>query len=138
VLGSAWGTAWFLIWQADAHHKLGQVDVALELLSEAEALTMKTGERFMEAELFLVRGAIATKERDETSAERNYRNAMEIARRQGARFYELRAATSMARLWCDQGKREQARELLAPVYGWFTEGFNTYYLKEAKALLDQL
>ena len=138
VLGSAWGTAWFLIWQADAHHKLGQVDVPLELLSEAEALIMKTGERFMEAELFLVRGAIASKEGDEESAELNYRNALDIARRQRARFYELRAATSMARLWRDQSKREEARELLAPVYGWFTEGFDTLYLKEAKALLDEL
>jgi tetratricopeptide (TPR) repeat protein len=138
VLGSAWGTAWFLTWQADAHHKLGQIDVALQLLSEAEALMMKTGERFMEAELSLVRGAIAGKVGDDTAAEQNYRQGLDIARRQGARFYELRAAMSMARVWRDQGKPEEARELLAPVYGWFTEGFETRDLKEAKALLDEL
>jgi tetratricopeptide (TPR) repeat protein len=138
VLGSAWGTAWFLIWQADAHSKLGQFDVALELLAEAEALILKTGERFMEAELFLARGAIANNAGDEAAAEQSYNQALDVARRQGARLYELRAAMSMARLWRDQGKQEQARELLAPVYGWFTEGFGTRDLKEAKALLEEL
>jgi predicted ATPase len=66
-----------------------------------------------------------------------YREALAVARRQQARSLELRAATSLARLWRDQGKQEEARELLAPVYGWFTEGFDTRDLKEAKALLDE-
>jgi predicted ATPase len=67
-----------------------------------------------------------------------FERALAVARAQQARFWELRAAASMARLWCDQGKREEARELLAPVYGWFTEGLDTRDLKEAKALLDDL
>ncbi len=71
-------------------------------------------------------------------AEVSYRRAIERARSQEAKSWELRAATSLARLWRDQGKRAEARELLAPVYGWFTEGFDTLDLKEAKALLDEL
>ena len=72
------------------------------------------------------------------SAEAHLRQALDGARKQGALSWELRAATSMARLWRDQGKRDEARDLLAPVYGWFTEGFHTHDLKEAKALLDAL
>jgi predicted ATPase len=74
----------------------------------------------------------------QAQAEDSYRQALVIAQRQIARFWELRAAMSMARLWRDQGKRDEARDLLAPVYGWFTEGFDTRDLKEAKALLDTL
>jgi predicted ATPase len=68
----------------------------------------------------------------------NYRQAIAVAKRQSAKIFDLRAASSLARLWHDQGKVEQARELLAPVYGWFTEGFDTLDLKQAKALLDEL
>ena len=75
--------------------------------------------------------------REHAGAEESYRYAA-MARRQSAKFWELRAAMSMARLWRDQGKREEARDLLAPVYGWFTEGFDTLDLKEAKALLGEL
>jgi predicted ATPase len=71
-------------------------------------------------------------------AENSYRQALSVAQRQNAKFWELRAGTSLARLWRDQGKRHEARELLAPVYGWFTEGFDTRDLKEAKALLHEL
>ena len=71
-------------------------------------------------------------------AEDSYLRALEVARQQQAKFWELRAAMSLARLWRDQGKMQQARELLVPVYGWFTEGFDTRDLKEAKALLDEL
>ena len=71
-------------------------------------------------------------------AERPLRTAVEIAEAQGAFLLKLRAATSLARLWCEQGKRQEARDLLAPVYGWFTEGFDTLDLKEASALLDEL
>jgi predicted ATPase len=73
-----------------------------------------------------------------TGAERSYQQAIAVAKRQSAKMLELRAGTSLARLWRDQGKRENARELLAPVYGWFTEGFDTLDLKEAKKLLDEL
>ena len=71
-------------------------------------------------------------------APKTVREAIAVAKRQPAKLFELRAATSMARLWRDQGKREEARELLAPVYGWFTEGFDTLDLREARALLDEL
>ncbi len=75
---------------------------------------------------------------DLSKAQAYFERALAVARKQQAKSWELRAAMSMARLWRDQGKREQARELLAPVYGWFTEGFDTRDLKEAKALLDEL
>jgi predicted ATPase len=72
------------------------------------------------------------------AAEMSFHEAIQVAQRQGAKLWELRAGTSLARLWRDQGKRNEARDLLAPIYGWFTEGFDTPDLKEAKALLDQL
>jgi predicted ATPase len=75
---------------------------------------------------------------DDAASEDCYRHALDVARRQSAKLWELRAAMSMARLWRDQGKRDEARDLLAPVYGWFTEGFDTLDLKEAKALLEEL
>ena len=99
-----------------------------------------TNERWCEAEANRIAGEIALKrqsrmpERQETHFER----ALAVARQQQAKSWELRAAMSMARLWRDQGKREEARELLAPVYGWFTEGFDTRDLKDGKALLDEL
>ena len=77
-------------------------------------------------------------ERDTARAEAYFERALEVARAQQAKSWELRAATSMARLWREQGKRDEAREILAPVYGWFTEGFDTLDLKEAKALLGEL
>ena len=79
-----------------------------------------------------------SQERDRAKAEAHFERALTVAREQGAKSWELRAAMSMARLWRDQGKPQQARELLAPVYGWFTEGFETLDLKEAKALLEEL
>ena len=77
-------------------------------------------------------------EPDAAKAEVHFERALAVARGQQAKSWELRAAMSMARLWRDQGKRQQARELLAPIYGWFSEGFDTHDLKEAKALLDEL
>jgi predicted ATPase len=82
--------------------------------------------------------ALMSPERDATKAQAYFERALTVARSQQAKSWELRAAMSMARLWRDQGKREEARQLLAPVYGWFTEGFDTLDLKEAKALLDEL
>jgi predicted ATPase len=97
-------------------------------------------ECWCEAEVNRVAGEIALKspEPDTAKAEAYFEHALAIARQQQAKSWELRAAMSMARLWRDQGKPQQARELLAPVYGWFTEGFDTLDLKEAKALLDEL
>jgi len=92
------------------------------------------------AEVHRIAGEIAlmSPEPDAAKAEAYLERALTVARRQQAKSWELRAAMSMARLWRDQGKPQQARELLAPVYGWFTEGFDTRDLKEAKALLDAL
>jgi predicted ATPase len=102
----------------------------------------RAGERFAEAELCRLRGEmlLARGDRADPAAEgeRWLRNALECARNQGAKSLELRAAISLARLWRDQGKRSKARDLLAPVYDWFTEGFDTADLHEAKTLLDEL
>ena len=99
-----------------------------------------TKERWCEAEINRVAGEIALKspEPDAAKAEAYFERALTVAREQQAKSWELRAAMSMARLWRDQGKRDAARDLLAPVYGWFTEGFDTLDLKEAKTLLDEL
>jgi predicted ATPase len=88
--------------------------------------------------LYRLRGEILIANADRRGAELCFARAFVIARGQQAKSWELRAAMSLARLWRDQGKQQQARELLAPVYGWFTEGFDTRDLKEAKALLEEL
>jgi predicted ATPase len=109
---------------------------------ESEAMTAieTTNERWSEAEINRMAGEIALKssEPDVAKAQDYFERALAGARAQQAKSWELRAAMSMARLWRDQGKVQQARELLAPVYGWFTEGFDTLDLKEAKALLTEL
>jgi predicted ATPase len=99
-----------------------------------------TKEKWCEAEIHRTAGEIArmSPEPDAAQAQAHFERAVAIARAQQAKSWELRAATSLARLWRDHGKRQQARDLLAPVYGWFTEGFDTSDLKEAKALLDEL
>jgi predicted ATPase len=109
-------------------------------MSEALASVETTGERWLEAEIHRVAGeiALASPERHAVGAETYFERALAIARAQQAKSWELRAATSLARLWGDQGKRQQARALLAPVYGWFSEGFDTLNLKQAKTLLDEL
>jgi predicted ATPase len=100
----------------------------------------ETEARVSEAELNRLEGdlLLASKEPDEKRAAASFRKAIAVARGQGARSFELRAATSLARLLARQGRRAEARDLLAPIYGWFTEGFDTSDLKDAKALLDQL
>jgi predicted ATPase len=99
-----------------------------------------TKQHFFEADTFRTAGEIAlySPQPDIEKAEAYFEHALSVAREQQAKSWELRAAMSMARLWRDQGKRDEARELLAPVYGWFTEGFDTRDLKEAKALLNEL
>jgi predicted ATPase len=98
------------------------------------------GERWFEAEIHRTAGEIALMEPepDAAKAEAYFERALAVARQQQAKSWELRAAMIMARLWRDQGKKQQAHDLLAPVYGWFTEGFDTLDLKQAKALLDEL
>jgi predicted ATPase len=134
---TTWGP-YFLGHLALAYAALGKLDDAWRCIGEAMT-TVETGkERWYEAELNRVAGEIALKvpEPDVGKAEAYFERAIEIARQQQAKSWELRAAMSLARLWRDQGKAQQARELLAPVYGWFTEGFDTVDLKEAKALLE--
>jgi predicted ATPase len=100
----------------------------------------KTKETWLEAEINRVAGEIALQSphRDPEKAEAYFERALAVARMQQAKSWELRVAMSMARLWRDQGRPQQAREVLAPVYGWFTEGFDTRDLKDAKALLEEL
>jgi predicted ATPase len=119
--------------------KLGQFDDAWRCLGEAMTAVETTGEKLWEAEVYRTAGDIAlSPEPDAAKAEGYFERALTVARQQQAKSWELRAATSLARLWRDQGKVQQARELLAPIYGWFTEGFDTRDLKEAKALLEEL
>ena len=98
----------------------------------------ETEERWAEAELHRTRGELLGAAQNPAAAQYCFGKALAIARQQGTKFWELRAAMSMARLWRDQGKRDEARDLLAPVYGWFTEGFDTHNLRAAKALLAEL
>ena len=123
---------------AEVHARLGSPIEALTCLDEGQRFVETTDERRDEGELYRFRGDLLVRTGDRGAAERSYHHALAIARRQSAKLFELRAATSLARLWRDQGKRTEARDLLAPIYGWFTEGFDTPVLKEAKALLDQL
>ena len=123
---------------AEAHAKLGHLLEGLNCLAEAAQIIETTDERCSEAELHRVRGDLLNAPGDRAAAEQNYHHALAVAERQSAKIFELRAATSLARLWRDQGKCTEARDLLAPVYGWFTEGFDTPVLQDAKALLDRL
>ncbi len=119
---------------------LGRNDEAWRCIGEATLAAEKTKETWLEAEVNRVAGEIALMqpEPDAAKAEAYFERSLKVAREQQAKSWELRAAMSMSRLWRDQGKRDEARDLLAPVYGWFTEGFDTLDLKEAKALLDEL
>jgi predicted ATPase len=123
-----------------AYAELHQFDDAWRCVDEALTLIEKTKERWCEAEVNRIAGEIMLKspERDAAKAAAYFERALSVARKQQARSWELRAAMSMARLWRVQGKRDEARELLAPVYGWFTEGLDTLDLREAKALMEQL
>jgi tetratricopeptide (TPR) repeat protein len=123
-----------------ANAELGQFGEAWRYIGDAMTIVETSGLRSPEAEVCRVAGEIALKspEQDMAKAQAYFDRALAVARAQQAKSWELRAAMSMARLWRDQGKREEARDLLAPVYNWFTEGFDTPDLKEAKALLDEL
>ena len=123
---------------AKASGMVGQVEEAVTLLDEALRIVEKTGERWFAAELNRHKGQLLLRQGHIEPAEELYRRALTIAQEQEAKVWELRAAVSLARLRRDRGRRAEARDLLAPVYGWFTEGFGTPDLKEAKALLDEL
>jgi predicted ATPase len=122
-----------------AYADLGQPDDARRCIDDAIEKVERSKEKWCEAEVHRIAGEIALKSQpDAAKAEKHFERALAVARQQQAKSWELRAAMSMARLWRDQGKRDEARELLTPVYGWFTEGFDTLDLKEAKALLEEL
>jgi predicted ATPase len=123
---------------ANAKADFGRPAEALELSKDALAAAEVSGEHWWLAELHRLRGRLLVARGQHDEGEACFRCAIDVSCRQGARLLELRAATSLARLWSERGKRGQARELLAPVYGWFTEGFDTHDLEEAKALLDKL
>jgi predicted ATPase len=130
----------WLSFLARAYAENGQFNDAWRCVSEATSKIEATKERWLKAEVYRIAGEIVllSPESDTAKAEGYFERALAIARQQKARSWELRAAMSLARVWRDQGKVQQAREFLAPVYGWFTEGFDTLDLKEAKALLEEL
>ena len=160
VMGVGVFQPYFLALLAEAYGKVGQNEEGLNTLAEALALVDKTGEGNYEAELYRLRGELtlqklsvvssqlsvpspqhltpSTQTEVEQEAEECFLKAIEIARKQEAKSLELRASTSLARLWQSQGKQAESRDLLAPVYNWFTEGFDTKDLQEAKVLLEEL
>ena len=138
--GNTMWTPLFLSYLAWANGKIGRLDEAWTNIREAMTAVETTKERWCEAEINRIAGEIVLKSplSDAPKAEAYFERALAVAREQQAKFWELRAAMSMVRLWSGQGKRDEARDLLAPVYGWFTEGFDTLDLKQAKTLLDEL
>jgi predicted ATPase len=125
---------------AEAYRKTGQTMDGLSVVTEALSRATQTGCRYYEAELRRIKGELLLAQAmpEEGQAEGCFREAIEVSRRQQAKSLELRAAMSLSRLWQKQHKREQARQLLADIHGWFTEGFDTADLKAAKTLLEEL
>jgi predicted ATPase len=138
--GAEMARPYYLALLAEAHGTMGQPVEGLVTLTEALALVDTTGERWYEPELHRLKGVLLLQQSssNQTGAESCFQQAIAIAQDQQAKSLELRAATSLAKLWQQQGKRQEAHDLLAPVYNWFTEGFDTADLKDAKALLDAL
>jgi predicted ATPase len=135
----------FLAWLAEAYGKAGQAELGLSVLDEALAQVEKTDERFFEAELRRLKGELLLMQDYKTKAEADlhqaescFQHAIEVARRQQAKSWELRAVMSLSRLWHSQGKKAEAHRMLAEIYNWFTEGFDTADLIEAKTLLEEL
>ena len=125
---------------AEAYRKIGQTEAGLSALNVAANLLNKTGTRYYEAELYRLQGELLLMQNatNIAQAENCFRRAIEVARKQSAKSWELRATTSLVRLLAKLGKRGEARAMLAEIYGWFTEGFDTADLKDAKALFDEL
>jgi TOMM system kinase/cyclase fusion protein len=138
--GAEVGRPYFLTLLAEGYGRGGQAEERLSILDEALAAVQQTGERWCEAELYRLKGELVLVRfsEDDAEAETCFQQGIAIARRQQAKSLELRAALSLSRLWQRQGKRAEAQQLLAPVYGWFTEGLDTADLQDAKALLDEL
>jgi len=138
--GSELHRPYFLSLLSEAYEKVGQLEEGLSVLGEALAIVENTGERNWEAELYRHKGKILLMQQGQKAeeAEECFQKALDIARRQQAKSLELRAAMSLSRLWQQQGKKEEAHKILAEIYAWFTEGFDTEDLKEAKGLLEEL
>ena len=138
--GAALARPYFLSLLVEAQGAMGQPEAGLTVLAEALTHTDTTGERWYEAELYRLKGELLLQQNSDNQAEAEtcFHKAIAIAQSQQAKSWELRAAMSLARLWQQQGKQAEAHELLAPIYGWFTEGFDTADLQEAKALLEAL
>jgi predicted ATPase len=137
--GSALLVPYFYTLLAEVSAHLSHPDDGLQALAEAHTLVEQYEERWWEAEVCRLRGALLLRQilPPQAEAETYFHQALDVARRQEAKSLELRAAMSLARLWQQQGKRTEARALLAPLYDWFTEGFDTADLQEAKALLEE-
>jgi predicted ATPase len=124
---------------AELHLRNGDIDAAMEIVNQAQHMVEETGEEYFSAEILRIRGELLLAgDSRQADAEDCFKQALETARAQHAKSLELRAAGSLARLWNQQGKNSEAHDLLAPVYGWFTEGFDTADLQAAKKLLDEL
>ena len=142
--GAEQAQPWFLALLAEAYGEGGQAEEGLSVVAEALAMVDKNGERYWEAELYRLKGTLTLQSQVQgpksqaQEAEECFHKAIEIARQQQARSLELRASTSLARLWQHQGKPAEAHQLLSEIYHWFTEGFDTKDLQEAKALLEVL
>ena len=138
--GAELGRPWFLALLAEAYGKAGRAEEGLHVVAEGLAAAAHTGEGFFEAEQYRLQGELLLAHSGEKHpmAESCFHHALDSARRQQAKWLELRAAVSLSRLWQHQGKQAEAQALLAPIYGWFTEGFDTADLQEAKALLAEL
>jgi tetratricopeptide (TPR) repeat protein len=131
---------YYLALLSEAYGTMEQPEAGLTVLAEALTLAETTGERWYESEIYRLKGELLLQQHTDNQAEAEncFHHALEIARSQQAKSFELRAATSLSKLWQQQGKRQEAHDLLAPVYNWFTEGFETADLKDAKTLLDEL
>ena len=138
--GAAWGRPMYLCVLAEIYMNAGQVETAWDTANEALAAVAESHKIWWEGEIHRVKGTILNAQggSKDLDAEYAYRKAIDIAQSQNAKGWELRAATSLARLWGKQGARQKAYDLLSPIYDWFTEGFDTADLKDAKALLEEL
>jgi len=138
--GAALAVPYFSALLAEVCDHLGHPEDGLQALAEAQTLVEQHEERYWEAEVARLRGVLLLRQpgTSQAEAEACFQQALDVARRQEAKSLELRAAMSLARLWRQQGRHTEARDLLAPIYGWFTEGFDTADLQEAKALLEAL
>jgi predicted ATPase len=145
AMGMEVDTPYFLTLLAKAYGQVGQIKAALKMLAEALAVVEKTVGHYWQAELYRLKGEFLLQAEAtlkgagaQAEAETYFGQAIEIARRQSAKSLELRAVMSLSRLWQSQGKQVEAKQMLAAIYGWFTEGFDTADLQEAKALLEAL